>query len=665
MAKAILIQIYNLLWLLLTPVVLGYFLLRSLKAPAYRQNLLQRFGFVRIPSKQQGGLVIHAVSMGEVIAATPVIEKLLHSYPELPITVTCMSPTGREKILSSFGDRVWCQYLPLDLPYVVGRWLNQLQPQAVIIMETELWPNLLRSCQQRLIQTVVINARLSKKSAAGYRKYGVVRALIAGRIDIMMCQDLPTQKRAKTLKLARSTYTVGNLKFDYQVPKRNQAIAKQLQQQLQQAPLLTAGSTHAGEEEAILSAYGQLKQSQPDLKLAIAPRHPERFSEVAKLIECSGLHFGKRSEQASLAEHDVILIDTMGELLSWYQISTAAFIGGSMIERGGHNPLEAMMFGCPVISGPHVFNFTQVFAQLDARDAVGWASGSEQLVEQMTGLLEDTAHHQKLSQEGGKLFQKQAGATQKSLAIIHQALGEQARYYRVKSQSEAALCWDSTVFHEAEGVLFEQSYWQKRNSIIGHSSGRNTAWFIQNDDKRMVLRHYYRGGLIGKLIQRSFFYQSASFSRSFKEFRLLQRMAAEGLPVPKPVAALYRRSGLTYQASILIELLPGCQDLYQRLLTEPMDEALWRAVGKTVAQMHAKQVYHSDLNCHNILLNDQGKIFLIDFDKCDYRPEQSWKSENLERLLRSFNKEKQKQASFHFEQKDWQLLLDGYQSVMK
>ena len=661
MAKALLSQIYNLLWLLLAPLALCYFLLRSLKAPAYRQHLSERFGLVTIPPSQQGGLIIHAVSMGEVIAATPVIEGLLKEYPALPLTVTCMSPTGRAKIKNSFGHRVCCQYLPIDLPGFTSQWLDRLKPQALIIMETELWPNLLKACQQRLITTIVINARLSKKSAAGYRKHELIRQLIIGRIDLMLCQNRATQKRARALQLTRSSHTVGNLKFDYKAPEQNQKLATELQQQLNRQPLWVAGSTHAGEDSLIIEAFCQLKLSFPRLKLAIAPRHPERFNEVARLLEDANLQFGRRSEKASLNEHDIMLIDTMGELLSWYQVATAAFIGGSLIERGGHNPLEAMMFGCPVLSGPHIFNFAQAFRQLDNKQAVLWVNTSQELTQQMSQLLEQPALHQKVSQQGKALFHKQAGATDKTIRQIVSKLGADANNYRVSQQQGCEICQNETLLQNPVAGSFTQDFWEQ--NIIGHSSGRNTVWFIDNQGAQMVLRHYYRGGLIGKLIKQSFFRAPAARSRSFKEFRLLQRMAAEGLPVPKPVAALYHSSWLSYQASILFELLPNTQDLCHLLTEKELTVKRWQGVGQTIARMHNRQVFHSDLNCHNILMDKQGKVFLIDFDKCDYRQGEEWKSENLNRLLRSFNKEKGQLPHFCFGDQEWQQLLSGYKAA--
>ena len=318
------------------------------------------------------------------------------------------------------------------------------------------------------------------------------------------------------------------------------------------------------------------------------------------------------------------------------------------------------MFGCPVLSGPHVFNFKDIFHQLDTEQAVLWCDSDSQLAGQLSLLLDQPELRQRLSKTGKALFEQQAGATQRTLTQLGNLLGTRANHYKVRKQAGVEICWDSEAIKTPSGLAFEQSHWQNTNQIIGSSSGRNTAWFIQHQDKKMVLRHYYRGGLIGKLIKRSFFYAPSSKCRSFKEFRLLQRMVAEGLPVPNPIAALYRRTWLGYQASILIELLPEAQDLCHHLMAQPLSDEQWQVVGKAIAKMHNKQVFHSDLNCHNILLNKQSKVFLIDFDKCDYRAGDSWKADNLSRLLRSLNKEKGIHRPFYFSDSNWQLLLDGY-----
>lgn len=230
--------------------------------------------------------------------------------------------------------------------------------------------------------------------------------------------------------------------------------------------------------------------------------------------------------------------------------------------------------------------------------------------------------------------------------------------------------WDPSVFSEIDTQHFSAKFWQQTGAISGSSSGRNTAYFIDHGNHQLVLRHYYRGGLVGKLLTDQFFVTPVAKSRAMQEYDLLHWMHQQGLPVPRPYAACYQRSGLIYRASILIERIANTQDFFGFLLSAPAERmgeeellAIWYQVGATVRQMHDAQVYHSDLNCHNILLDNQGKVWLIDFDKCERRtlglPD--WPLKNIARLRRSLEKERQHHPSFQWHEHHWQALLNGYE----
>lgn len=236
-----------------------------------------------------------------------------------------------------------------------------------------------------------------------------------------------------------------------------------------------------------------------------------------------------------------------------------------------------------------------------------------------------------------------------------------------KQQQGGDIFWfDPTMMTEISSEQFDSRWWQSQQAVIGSSNGRHIAWFVQYQQHKLVLRHYYRGGLVGKLLRDQFWLQPVANSRAMQEYQLLSWMRQQGLAVPRPVAARYQRRGLIYRADLLIELIPDSQDLATILQQRTITSDEWQAVGAAIAQMHQLGVYHSDLNCRNIMLDGAGKVWLIDFDKCERRSDGVWKQQNLQRLLRSLNKEQGKLAQFHWQENDdWQPLLAGYQEQLR
>lgn len=365
--------LYTLLLHLALPLILIRLLLRSRQAPDYRRRLGERVT-VGLPPLQPGGIWVHAVSVGESIAAAPLIRALMERYPALPITVTCMTPTGSERIRAMFGDKVQHCYLPYDLPWAAGRFLDRARPRLAIIMETEIWPNYVHRCAQRGIPTVLANARLSEKSARGYARFPKLTGPMLSELTWIAVQTEAEAERFRQLGAQPERITVtGSIKFDIQIDPELPVRAKAQRQAWGSdlRPTWIAASTHAGEDEIVLDAHRQLLAEHPDALLILVPRHPERFGGVHALAIKEGFSTARRSTgEPVTGQTQVLLGDTMGELLFLYALADVAFVGGSLIPRGGHNLLEPVALGLPVLSGPHVFNFQEIAAALKLKGAL-------------------------------------------------------------------------------------------------------------------------------------------------------------------------------------------------------------------------------------------------------------------------------------------------------
>jgi 3-deoxy-D-manno-octulosonic-acid transferase len=683
----VILLFYRILLYLACPLLLAYFLWRSRKDIAYRQRLAERFAFGLIAKQlKPGGIVVHTVSVGEVIAATPLIKQLQQQYPAKTITVTCTTPTGSATIASRFGSSVQHCYLPLDYPGAVRRFLKTLQPALLVILETELWPNLLNSCAKQGVPVAVVNARLSARSAKGYRRFSLLSKVLLRNISLLLTQDRASSQRFQALGYQGQLAVSGNLKFELAIPANTQDLLSQFRPAFAARLLWVAASTHAGEDEQLLALYPELKQQFPQLLLLLVPRHPERFAKVAELVQQAGFSLWRRSSVSAMPTApvspitaDIALGDSMGELLAWYQLADLVFIGGSLIERGGHNPLEAICFAKAVQSGPHIFNFKDAYRQLQLQHAVALVADNQALLNNSQMLLADASARAAQGQRAQQFFLQQQGATARTLAAIDSLLigsrmstddistaaaKRQHTDYQQIQQNGTHYWFDPALFSDIRPQYFQSTWWQQQQAVIGSSTGRNTAYFVQHGEHKLVLRHYYRGGLVGKVLHDQFWLQPVAQSRAMQEYQLLSWMRAQGLAVPRPVAASYQRSGLIYRADLLIELIPDSKDLAAILQQRAITPSEWQAIGAAIAQMHQLGVYHSDLNCRNIMLDAAGKVWLIDFDKCSRRSPGEWTEQNLARLLRSFNKEKGKLVVFNWQEADWQSLQQGYQQQL-
>ncbi|SEJ55558.1 lipid IV(A) 3-deoxy-D-manno-octulosonic acid transferase [Pseudomonas sp. NFR16] len=419
--------LYTFLFHLGLPFIALRLWLRARKAPAYAQRIGERFAF-GLPAMQRGGIWVHAVSVGESIAAAPMIRALLTQYPQLPVTITCMTPTGSERIQSMFANepRVQHCYLPYDFPWAASRFLDHVQPKIGVIMETELWPNHIHQCAKRGIATVLANARLSERSARGYARFArLTRPMLAEMSLIASQTQVEAQRFLDLGARAESVVVTGSIKFDLTIDP--QLLERAVQQReawgLVQRPVWIAASTHAGEDEVVLSAHRDVMQSHPDALLIVVPRHPERFGSVFELTRQQGFSSVRRSTGDPVTQATSVLVgDTMGELLFLYALADIAFVGGSLVPNGGHNLLEPAALDKPVLSGPHLFNFLEIAAMLRGAGALEEASDSAALAAAVKRLIEHPEAAKAMADAGLAVMKANQGALQKLLNGIGRLL---------------------------------------------------------------------------------------------------------------------------------------------------------------------------------------------------------------------------------------------------
>jgi len=356
--------LYSLLWYFLMPLIFLRLWIRGRKNPAYRLRWSERLAwFSGQKPVQHETIWVHTVSVGETLAAVPLIRALIIQYPQKSILVTSTTPTGSERVKVAFADQVTHCYLPYDYPNSVKRFLNFYQPQLCLILETELWPNFIYFCHQRSIPVMVANARLSQKSALGYQRFLKLSLPMLRQIEIIACQTEIDKERFVALGVNTDKIVVaGNIKYDLEIPSELIQQGKDLRKQIfpTQSKLWIAASTHHGEDEKLILIHQRILQKCPNAKLIIVPRHPERFAEVLEICQTSHLKIWQRSQGIpSEPEYDIFIGDSMGELLLFYAMADCAFIGGSLVNRGGHNLLEAEAFACPVVVGPYTYNFAE------------------------------------------------------------------------------------------------------------------------------------------------------------------------------------------------------------------------------------------------------------------------------------------------------------------
>jgi 3-deoxy-D-manno-octulosonic-acid transferase len=404
------------------PLISLLMLWRGLRDRSYWHHFGERFGLGE--AAPPAGIWIHAVSVGEVQAAASLVSTLRQRYPDVPVTVTTFTPTGANRARALFKNLAHVRYIPYDLPGSVRRFFDRVRPRLAVIFETELWPNLYRECRRRRIPLVLASARISPKSVSRYRRLGALFREILSRGVVIAAQGEGDADRFRSLGAdPGSTHVTGNLKFDFPIPPDITERGRRLRAQYAPGrPVWTAGSTHGGgEEEKILQAHRLVCNVHSEALLVMAPRHPNRFQEVASLLEREEVPFIRRSHRVTpqqIADARVLLLDTLGELLDFYAAADVAFVGGSLVPIGGHNLLEPAALGLPILTGPHNSNSQDVAKLLLSRGAAQVVLGAHELGSRVTALLADPEARARIGAEGRACVDSNRGALAKLLGLI-------------------------------------------------------------------------------------------------------------------------------------------------------------------------------------------------------------------------------------------------------
>ncbi|MBS1169841.1 MAG: 3-deoxy-D-manno-octulosonic acid transferase [Burkholderiaceae bacterium] len=414
--------LYSVAWLLALPFALLRLWWRGRKERGYRHHIAERLGCYAQPAPDHQLIWLHAVSVGETRAAEPLIDALLAAYPDHAVLLTHMTPTGRatgRALFAHYGDRVVSCYLPYDIGVLVARFLRHFRPRLGILMETEIWPNLIAQCSRQRVSLVLANARLSERSLARGQRLG---ALMREAADGITCVAAQTEADAARLRLfgQAPVEVTGSVKFDAVVPDAAIDLGTAFRARFGRRPVLLCASTREGEEELLLEALAQLDV--PEVLLVLVPRHPQRFGEVAQMVAARGLSLIRRSQMVNDAplppDVRVLLGDSMGEMFAYYAACDCAFVGGSLLPLGGQNLIEACAVGKPVIIGPHTFNFAAITEDAIAANAAVRVHSAVEVMQQASRLLRDDVLRRQMGQDALAFALRQRGATERTMALL-------------------------------------------------------------------------------------------------------------------------------------------------------------------------------------------------------------------------------------------------------
>jgi len=421
---------YTLLTTALAPVAVARLLLLSRKHAGYGANIAQRFGRIDFSTQGTHCLWLHAVSVGEVIASEPFVNGLMKDYPDFSICITNTTPTGAEQVARSFsrwGDRIHQTYAPYDLPGSIERFLDKLRPVGLVLMETELWPNWLAAVHERGVPCLLMNARMSEKSFRGYQKLGKLATEMMSHITVVSAQTRADAEHFETLGAANVKVT-GSLKSEYELSDQERDLCYQLAKQFgipTREKVVVAGSTHEGEEPLLVEAFMQLWEKDPGLRLVLAPRHPDRCKSIALMIDQKGLGYRWRTQDIALDDQaPILLCDKLGELRAIYGLGKLAFIGGTLIDHGGHNPLEPAAWGMAISAGSSQRNFDQIFNALEESGAMHRVSSNVDSL--VSGLSDMLLNPQKMASAGESAMAymgQNRGAREENLGLFKQYIG--------------------------------------------------------------------------------------------------------------------------------------------------------------------------------------------------------------------------------------------------
>ncbi len=412
--------LYTVFLYLLTPLFTLRLFWKSRANPGYRERWRERFGYFNGPPPGRT-IWIHAVSVGEVQASQQLVKQLRQNYPSHQIIISTTTPTGAERVDMLFDEGVRHFYFPYDLPAVLDRWLEYVNPAILLMMETEIWPNLLLACKKRQVPALLANARLSEKSARGYARLGSFARDVFQMISRIAAQSQADATRFESLGVSKDLLDItGSVKFDGRQPAVVQEKAEVMRRILGVGrPVWIAASTREGEEEAILAAHRRVYEQIPEAMLLLVPRHPERFDKVALLCEQRGFSVVRRSENRACKEHhNIFLGDSMGELAVMYQAADLAFVGGSLVDTGGQNVLEPASLGLPVLFGPSMYNFATISELLLCEQAAIRVDDTQALARQVIEWLSDASERSRYGENGRRVVEANRGATERLMAVI-------------------------------------------------------------------------------------------------------------------------------------------------------------------------------------------------------------------------------------------------------
>ena len=416
--------VYAIVTYLVMPVYAAYWIARGLGNRSYRDRFGQRFGF-GYPRMPGGSIWIHAVSVGEVQAAVPLVNALAKQFPDRRLLVTTVTPTGAERVQALFGDSVQHCYIPFETPYAVTRFFNYVQPDIALILETEIWPNLYHECGQREIPLILVSARISPKSVDNYRRFlPLFRQTLSYGI-VIAAQSASDAERFKRLGAApERTWITGNIKFDIELPNDLLERGDNFRRNnFEGRPVWVAASTHEREEEQVLYAHEMVRKQFPNALLVLVPRHPERFAAVRNLLHKQGLNFVARTDGVPCtADTEVYFGDTMGDVPMFYAAANVAFVGGSLVPIGGHNLLEPAALGLPVVTGPHLFHTQDIADKFEKLGASIAVNNAAQLGAAVADLFADEATAIDIGNRGRQIVQQNKGALDRLLKLLQPLL---------------------------------------------------------------------------------------------------------------------------------------------------------------------------------------------------------------------------------------------------
>jgi len=659
---------------------LAWLLWLSRKEPKYRRSLAERFGWVNVRPDVTGCLWIHAASVGEVMAASPLVDALLARGSACNVVVSTNTPTGRDRVARLWKGRVFCFYAPFDTPGAICRLLRRLQPTLLLTMEREVWPERFLKCQEWGIPTVIVNGRLTEKALDQYRRFRSLFTPVWSNIGLVTTPDAQNASRFQALGVIAGRIDItGNLKFDIPAPVAEQALNAQAQPNTlsrkgpslgeESIKLIVLGSSHSADEHQAIEGYKRYRDTRPDVVLVIAPRHPARFDEVFALLEAADLRVHRTTTTAppDWNQLDVILVDEMGQLMDWYRKATICIVGGTFGAVGGHNPLEPLQAKKPMVFGPSQGNAQQLFQEIRQEEVGLSLPEGSHLWEAIDGLLRSPHTLSAMTKKAEAFIGQRQGASEKTLEALDRRWPERMRnsapiIVRV-DQPRHSLWLDPDVAND-DRLKGPNAFSCEQNPFFIRAlaqGGRGQAFFVAIAQTTGLFRHYRRGGILGRVIEDTYIGRAPTASRAMREFALLRWVRLWGLPVPRPLVAHYAQvGGFRYKADLITEEIPGAESLASALMYRRLDLATWQTIGMVLHRLHCHQVYHADLNCHNLLIDPQAQVWVIDFDKSQLLPGDKWKAGNLGRLYRSLRKQASLSEGFSFFDEDWQMLLKAY-----